>query len=65
VKASWPRSLTGQMLLAVAVALLFVQSLGAFLIYHAQTDRQEAGLVHSVAFRLIAEQRGREFDLPH
>ncbi len=49
------------MLLAVAVALLVVQSVGAFLVYRAQSERQEAGLVHSVAFRLIAEIRGREF----
>ena len=35
-----PRSLMGQMLLAVAVALLLVQGVSAVLIYRAQRDRR-------------------------
>lgn len=57
----WPRSLTGQMLLAVAVALLMVQGLGAFLIYRAQHDRMQMGLIHAAAIRLVAGPRGAEF----
>ncbi|MBW8755405.1 MAG: two-component sensor histidine kinase, partial [Sphingomonadales bacterium] len=52
--ALWPRSLMGQMLLAVAVALLLVQGLGAMLVYRAQAGRREAGLLHAAAFRLLS-----------
>ena len=59
----WPRSLMGQMLLAVAVALLLVQGLGAMLVYRAQAERREAGLLHTAAFRLLAATRDPD-DLP-
>lgn len=48
----------GQMLLAVAAALLLVQSLGAALIYRAQRESYDAGMLNAAAFRLIAESRG-------
>lgn len=57
----WPRSLTGQMLLAVAIALLMVQGLGAFLIYQAQHQRMQMSNVHAAAIRLAAGPRGAEF----
>ncbi|MCB2077598.1 MAG: two-component sensor histidine kinase [Novosphingobium sp.] len=51
------------MLLAVALALLLVQGLGALLVYQAQAERREAALVHGAAFRLLGEVRGgRVFD---
>ncbi|WP_188767643.1 ATP-binding protein [Novosphingobium endophyticum] len=53
-----PRSLMGQMLLAVAAALLLVQGLGAVLIYRAQRESYEVGMLNAAAFRLIAETRG-------
>ncbi|MEW9855113.1 sensor histidine kinase [Novosphingobium sp. M1R2S20] len=55
-----PGSLMGQMLLAVAAALLLVQGLGAALIYRAQHERFEAETMNAVAFRLIAQARGNE-----
>lgn len=54
-----PRSLMGQMLLAVAAALLLVQGIGALLVYRAQRESYEVGMVNAAAFRLIAETRGR------
>ncbi|PNU03975.1 sensor histidine kinase [Novosphingobium guangzhouense] len=54
-----PRSLMGQMLLAVAAALLLVQGIGALLVYRAQREGYEAGMSNAVAFKLIAETRGR------
>ncbi|MEZ5743542.1 MAG: ATP-binding protein [Sphingomonadaceae bacterium] len=54
----------GQMLLAVALALFVVQGLGAFFIYRAQSERREAAMVHSVAFRLVADARGPRFEGP-
>jgi signal transduction histidine kinase len=54
----WPRSLLGQMLLAVALALLLAQGIGATLVYRAQAERREAALIHGVAFRLLAATRG-------
>lgn len=56
----WPRSLMGQMLLAVAVALLLVQGLGAFLVYRAQSERREVALIHGAAFRLLVAARRPE-----
>ncbi len=51
-------SLLGQMLLAVAGAVLLIQGLGALLIYRAQAERREADMIHAAAFRLIAALRG-------
>ncbi len=55
-----PRSLIGQMLLAVAIALLLAQGLGAFLLYRAQDQMRENALVHAAAFRLITASRNAE-----
>lgn len=52
----WPRSLQGQLLLAVALALLLAQAIGAVLLYQAQDARREAALLHTAAFRLFAAQ---------
>lgn len=53
-----PRSLMGQMLLAVAAALLLVQGLGAILVYRAQRESYDIGMLNAAAFRLVAETRG-------
>ena len=49
----WPGSLQGQVLLALAAALLLAQAISAVLLYRAQAARREEGLVHSVAMRLF------------
>ncbi|MGN6500587.1 MAG: sensor histidine kinase, partial [Tsuneonella sp.] len=49
----WPRSLLGQVLLAVALALLVAQSISAALLYRAAEERREEALLHTVAFRLV------------
>ncbi len=56
----WPRSLMGQMLLAVAIALLLAQGFGTLLIYRAQTERREDALIHAAAFRLLVTTRGAD-----
>lgn len=53
----WPRSLQGQLLLAVALALLLAQTISAVLLYRAQTERREAALIHTAALRLFAAVR--------
>lgn len=53
----WPRSLQGQLLLAVALALLLGQSINAFTLYRAQAERREGALVNTVAFRLYGALR--------
>lgn len=58
MKVLRPTNLTGQMLLAMAAALLLVQGLGAALIYRAQRERFQAETMNALAFRLIAETRG-------
>ena len=45
------------MLLAVALALLLAQAIGAVLVYRAQAERREAALVHAAAFRLRRRKR--------
>ena len=57
----WPRHMTGQVMLAVALALLIVQSLGAFLVFQAQNERREAAFVNAAAFRIAVEARGGPF----
>ena len=57
IKRLWPRSLQGQVLLAVALALLLVQGISAVLLYRAQADRREAALVHAAALRIFAAVR--------
>lgn len=53
----WPRSLQGQMLLAIALALLVAQTLSAALLWRAQHERREAAVVSSAAFRLAGGTR--------
>ena len=53
----WPRSLQGQLLLAVALALLLAQGISATLLYRSQSERREAALVHTAAMRLFAAVR--------
>ena len=50
----WPRRLQGRLLLTVALALLVVQAISAGLLYSAQAQRIETGMVHSAAIRLFA-----------
>ena len=53
----WPSSLTGQLMLTVALALLLAQTVSALLIYRAQTEMREAALIHTAAFRLLRAAR--------
>ena len=57
MRAMLPRNLMGQMLLAVALALLLVQGIGAILVYRAQSERHEAGIAQTAAYRLMASDR--------
>jgi signal transduction histidine kinase len=52
----WPSSLQGQLILAVALALLLAQAISATLLYRAGAERREAALVHAAAIRLFAAQ---------
>ncbi len=49
----WPRSLQGQVLLSIALALLVAQTISAVLIWKEQNQRRESSLVSSAAFRLL------------
>ena len=60
----WPKSLLGQMLLAVAAALLIAQTISAVLLWRAGEDRREQGALNAAAFRIVsdadrAERRAR------
>jgi signal transduction histidine kinase len=56
-KSFLPKSLLGQMLLSVALALLVAQGISAFLLYRAQEQRREMGALNGLAFQLVAEPR--------
>lgn len=58
----WPRSLKGQVLLAIALALLFAQGFSAVLLYRAQHERQESGILHTAAMRLVAAHRSARLE---
>lgn len=58
IRKLWPRSLQGQMLLSVALALLLAQAIGAVLLYRSQHERREALLVHTAALRVFGAMRG-------
>ncbi len=49
----WPRSLLGQMLLSVAIALLVAQGLSASLLWRAEEQRRETAILNAIAFRVI------------
>ena len=53
IRRTWPRSLLGQTLLALAVALLGAQAIYATLLYRAADERREVALVNTAAFELI------------
>jgi signal transduction histidine kinase len=59
----WPKSLHGQMLLALALALLLAQCFSAVLLYRAQHERREAALVHMTAMRLFSATRELPLEL--
>lgn len=49
-----PRSLVGQTLLAVAVALIVAQAISAALLYRAAEQRRDTALLNTAAFHLVA-----------
>jgi signal transduction histidine kinase len=50
-----PRSLLGQMLLAVAVALFIAQGISAVLLYRAAEQRREMGYTSGLVYQLVAQ----------
>ncbi|NMW32437.1 two-component sensor histidine kinase [Altererythrobacter sp. RZ02] len=57
----WPKSLLGQVLLTVALALLLAQTVSAVLLFQAGENRREQAVLNSAAFRLIAPEGPRAF----
>lgn len=60
-----PKSLQGQLMLAIALALLLAQGISAGLRLRAQADRREAALVHAAALRIVATGHDRLMALIH
>ena len=57
MKRFLPRSLLGQMLLSVALALLVAQTISAVLLYRAGEQRREMWALNGLAFQLVSEPR--------
>ena len=53
----WPRSFTGQMLLALALALLLAQTISTVLLYRMGMERMRETLIHNAAFRVLVASR--------
>ncbi|MEO0063426.1 MAG: Osmolarity sensor protein EnvZ, partial [Pseudomonadota bacterium] len=53
----FPKSLLGQMLLSVALALLVAQALSAVLLFRASEQRRDAQAINGLAFQLVADPR--------
>jgi signal transduction histidine kinase len=60
IRRLWPSSLKGQVLLAVGLALLLAQGLSAVLVYRAENQRRDTGLLHAAAIRLMIGIRAGE-----
>jgi signal transduction histidine kinase len=54
----WPSSLKGQVLLALALALLLAQTFAAILQYQVQLERRRDSQTHMLAFRFVSVWRG-------
>jgi signal transduction histidine kinase len=54
----WPSSLKGQVLLALALALLLAQTFAAILQYQVQVERRRDSQAHMLAFRFLGALRG-------
>lgn len=57
----WPHSLRGQVMGALALALLLAQGIGAALLYRAQAEYREEQVTHALAIKLVMAARG---DMP-
>ncbi|WP_417320024.1 ATP-binding protein [Erythrobacter aureus] len=55
-----PRSLLGQVMLAMAAALLIAQAISATMLYRAATERREMAFMHAAAFQLLSGPRHRD-----
>lgn len=52
-----PKSLLGQVMLALTLGLLAAQAFSAVLLYRAAEQRRETMIAHSLAFRILSEQQ--------
>jgi signal transduction histidine kinase len=57
----WPHSLRGQVMAALALALLLAQGISAALLYRAQGEYREEQVTHALAIKLVMASRG---DMP-
>lgn len=53
-RRQWPRSLLGQTMLALALALLVAQTIYASLLYRAADERREVALINAAAFEFFS-----------
>ncbi|MBX7539497.1 sensor histidine kinase [Qipengyuania sphaerica] len=62
MKRLLPKSLLGQVTLAIAVTLFLVQGINAYLAWTIEKDRVETGLVNTLSLRLVAMGRIADMD---
>ena len=55
----WPRSLRGQVLLAVMLALLVAQAVSAALLLRATENRRDAAVLNAAALQLVRQDAPR------
>jgi signal transduction histidine kinase len=65
MKRLLPSSLLGQVLLAIAIALVAAQAFNAVLLYRGAVERQQSASANALAFRLLGpERRGSGLEVP-
>ena len=57
IRRLWPHSLTGQVMLTLALALLLAQAISTVLLLRQQDDHRQEAVIHSAAFRLLVAAR--------
>ncbi|OGS53693.1 MAG: hypothetical protein A3J40_09835 [Erythrobacter sp. RIFCSPHIGHO2_12_FULL_63_10] len=59
-----PRSLLGQVMLALAIGLIAGQAISAVLLYRAAEQRRETALVNAVALQLVMSEHHEAMEMP-
>ncbi len=60
----FPQSLLGQVMLAMAAALLIAQGISAVMLYRAASERRELAIMNGAAFQLLAGARRADRERP-
>src|SRR3546814_6966175 len=64
IRSLFPRSLLGQVMLALAIGLIAGQAISAVLLYRAAEQRRETALVNAIALKLVMSEHHEAMETP-